>query len=58
MLTDPRSEGDEIEMTPEMIEAGVLELFEASYAKGNEDDIVEAIFTAMLKNSKYQVAFQ
>jgi hypothetical protein len=44
---------DEIEITPEMIEAGVKELFESGrintdYAKGSDDVLVARIFQAMM----------
>ena len=54
MFTEPRSDCDEIKVTPEMIEAGVLELLKVSYNLGNEGEVVEAIFRAMLSNAKNQ----
>jgi hypothetical protein len=43
---------DDIEVTDEMIEAGVLRLFEYDPRFENEDDTVEAIFRAMLSVRK------
>ncbi len=37
----------EIDVTPEMVEAGVLRLFDYDPSFGNERDIVVAIFHAM-----------
>ncbi len=39
---------DEIEVTEEMIEAGVLELYEYDPYWGNQEEVVESIFRAML----------
>jgi len=43
---------DEIEVTPEMIEVGVLRLFDYDPRFGNEEDIVEGIFRRMLSLRK------
>lgn len=39
----------EFEVTPEMIEAGLEHLFAFSHEAGNEEDVVSAIFRAMLE---------
>ena len=39
---------NEIEITPEMIEAGCLALSHYRYEKSNEDEIVTTIFAAMM----------
>ena len=52
MAAAPDLECAEIEVTPEMIEAGVLELLSVSYERGNEEEVVQAIFKAMLSRVK------
>jgi hypothetical protein len=42
----------EIEIAPEMIEAGVLCLFDYDPKYGNEEDTVSLIFLAMLDQTK------
>ncbi len=38
---------DEIEVTPEMVEAGMTELARYRYDHGNEEEVLAAIFRAM-----------
>ena len=42
----------EIEVTPEMVEAGRMRLFDYSPDFDNEDDVVSAIFREMLRVSR------
>ncbi len=42
---------DEIEITPEMIEAGLEKLFDYDHGFSNENDIVAEIFRVMLSAS-------
>ena len=46
--SDRAIEPTEIEITPEMIEAGIAPLFRFHHDKGNEAEIVKEIFRAML----------
>jgi hypothetical protein len=48
MFDRPALSNDEIEITPEMIEAGVEILFDYDAAFSNEKDIVAKIFRTML----------
>jgi hypothetical protein len=55
MVKDAGQAGDhdsEIEMTPEMISAGVLELARSNEDYESKEDIVRNIFVAMLTASK------
>lgn len=54
MTGDPRSE--EIEITPEMIEAGVAELFKFDPRFRSEDEAVRAIYLAMRACAQQQRA--
>jgi hypothetical protein len=42
-------ETQDVEVTPEMIEAGVAELALYRYDLGNQDEVVAAIYRAMLR---------
>jgi hypothetical protein len=53
---DPPRADDEIEVTKAMIEAGATELASYSYNLFNEDEVLAAIFRAMLAASQGAVS--